>query len=143
MCAGRAQFKADAPDQCIQLGALNGGTNKYAHGMFGKATPQGVNVTYQYTYGCTYDFTIQITPRSADGQPSVVQDCDSNCEYSLTWAANTSTPAAHNCLPVLADLCTSAKRASVGNCLVCAGSHQRELEQAGCTNEDFDSFCRS
>lgn len=35
-----------------------------------------------------------------------------------------------------------ARRASSGNCFVCAGLHQTELMAAMCQPTDLDDFCR-
>jgi hypothetical protein len=45
------------------------------------------------------------------------------------------------CTNALAGSCEFAKRASAGNCLVCAGQHQETLQGAGCQEADFDSWC--
>ena len=47
----------------------------------------------------------------------------------------------YKCAMQLNNLCYSAWRASTGNCLVCAGLHQSDLEQAGCDEPHIDSFC--
>ena len=46
-----------------------------------------------------------------------------------------------NCLNALTRLCDGARRASLGNCYVCAGQNQAALLQDGCAQSDFDSFC--
>eukprot|EP01050_Picozoa_sp_SAG11_P015436 SAG11_NODE_2001_length_3939_cov_26.376672_3_plen_255_part_00 len=46
------------------------------------------------------------------------------------------------CAAALEAKCGAAKRAGAGNCLVCCGAHQQDLEAAGCTNADFNEFCR-
>lgn len=38
-------------------------------------------------------------------------------------------------------LCGRAQKASRGDCFSCCGSHQRQLQQAGCAQADFDAFC--
>jgi hypothetical protein len=44
---------------------------------------------------------------------------------------------------VLQELCGGARRASVGNCFVCAGQHQARLKQTGCEEGDIDVYCRA
>ena len=45
------------------------------------------------------------------------------------------------CEDSMRHLCGSARRASAGNCYVCAGQHQMLLKMAGCTNDMIDVFC--
>lgn len=45
------------------------------------------------------------------------------------------------CAPRLDELCASARAASVGNCFVCAGTHQSQIKKAKCTEADIDNFC--
>ena len=45
------------------------------------------------------------------------------------------------CLEVLQTLCGGAKRASVGNCLVCSGAHQTPLKNVGCDEHTIEMFC--
>merc|ERR1711865_1109600 len=45
------------------------------------------------------------------------------------------------CGTQLQTLCASARRASAGNCLICAGTHAAKLQAAGCKEKDFDAFC--
>jgi hypothetical protein len=45
------------------------------------------------------------------------------------------------CTAALASSCAGAKRASTGNCFVCAGQHQSSLLAAGCTNADITTYC--
>ena len=45
------------------------------------------------------------------------------------------------CLHELETLCADAKRSSAGNCFVCAGQHQAQLEAAHCVAADFDTYC--
>jgi hypothetical protein len=47
------------------------------------------------------------------------------------------------CAEQLTDLCADAKRASVGNCLLCYNSHRSEAESVGCGDEEANSFCSS
>ena len=47
------------------------------------------------------------------------------------------------CTRILTRLCETAKAASVGNCIVCAGMHQSQLQHANCSNADIDKFCGS
>ena len=58
---------------------------------------------------------------------------------SKIWRAVLAAP----CVLSLEQLCAGAKRSSTGNCLVCASQHQQELQRAGCTNADVDSYCSS
>ena len=46
-----------------------------------------------------------------------------------------------SCLAQLKLLCSSARRASAGNCYVCCGQHQSTLRASGCTQNNFDQFC--
>ena len=46
-----------------QLGALSANNRGTGEGLFGKPDGLGgVNVTFSYTFGCTYAFMIQVTP---------------------------------------------------------------------------------
>ena len=45
------------------------------------------------------------------------------------------------CEYALARLCSAARASSVGDCFVCAGRHQRELEAAACGQGDVGAFC--
>ncbi len=45
------------------------------------------------------------------------------------------------CRRALLAACAAAKRASKGNCYACVGSHQQQLQQAGCGQSDIDSYC--
>jgi hypothetical protein len=45
------------------------------------------------------------------------------------------------CTSQLERVCGRARKASKGNCLVCCGSHQSQLQQAGCAQAQLDSFC--
>jgi hypothetical protein len=45
------------------------------------------------------------------------------------------------CTAALSALCSDAKRASLGNCYVCAGSHALEMKTAGCTDASIDAYC--
>ena len=45
------------------------------------------------------------------------------------------------CIDTLGELCSAAKRASAGNCFVCCGQHQQQVEAVGCTVADFNDFC--
>lgn len=60
---------------------------------------------------------------------------------SKVWRAVLPKPEPTECMLKLEQLCASAKRSSTGNCLVCAGQHQPQLQSAGCTNADFDAYC--
>jgi hypothetical protein len=46
-----------------------------------------------------------------------------------------------HCTQALESACGDAKRASTGNCFVCASSHQQALHAAGCSEACIDSFC--
>jgi hypothetical protein len=48
-----------------------------------------------------------------------------------------------SCKTALLQLCAAARRASAGNCFVCAGAHQQQLQQAQCVQRELDSFCRT
>lgn len=54
--------------------------------------------------------------------------------------AKKRNPAGSGCTAVLQRTCGDA-RASVFVCAECAGSHQRELRQAGCSNQAISSWC--
>ena len=45
------------------------------------------------------------------------------------------------CASELTLFCDAAKRASAGDCSVCCGQHQQQLQSAGCSDADFTSFC--
>ena len=44
------------------------------------------------------------------------------------------------CTAALCALCSNAKRASAGDCLVCADSHAPQVEAAGCTDASINVF---
>ena len=46
-----------------------------------------------------------------------------------------------SCSSELARLCSGARGASSGNCLVCAGTHQQQLMQASCNNPTIEAWC--
>jgi len=48
-----------------------------------------------------------------------------------------------NCYLQLKKSCAGAKRSSVGNCFVCAGTHQKQMDAAGCTSGMFDWYCNN
>ena len=45
------------------------------------------------------------------------------------------------CSDALARLCEDSRRASPGDCLVCAGMHQAPLTAAGCSNPTIEGWC--
>jgi len=45
------------------------------------------------------------------------------------------------CYNTLDNYCHSARRADPGNCLVCAGMHQTQTQEAGCNNPMIDWWC--
>jgi phosphoglycerate dehydrogenase-like enzyme len=45
------------------------------------------------------------------------------------------------CNKALDTACGRAKRASKGDCFSCVGSHQQQLQQAGCVQSDIDRYC--
>lgn len=47
------------------------------------------------------------------------------------------------CAQELSTLCSSARRASAGNCFNCVGVHQSQLNSANCIPSDFDSWCHA
>ena len=47
------------------------------------------------------------------------------------------------CSRQLALLCDGVRRASTGNCLICAGQHQLQLSKAQCSNLTIDAWCSS
>lgn len=47
----------------------------------------------------------------------------------------------NECTAALGALCGDAKRASAGNCFVCAGSHASQLRVASCVGASIDAFC--
>lgn len=51
------------------------------------------------------------------------------------------SPPQEQCEATIAGLCSSARRSSTGNCLVCCSSHQQQLKAAGCTSASIDDFC--
>jgi len=79
----------------------------------------------------------------AKGGCADVLPCPEPCTPPC-WAVPDGDPCRNtNCLDALTNLCDGARRASAGNCLVCAGQHQAALMHAGCGESDFDNFCRS
>jgi hypothetical protein len=48
---------------------------------------------------------------------------------------------ATKCHGTLQSACGGARRASVGNCFVCTGKHQHQLQVAGCDNADLQAYC--
>ncbi len=47
------------------------------------------------------------------------------------------------CQAELDHACAGARRASTGNCLVCTGTHQQEMQQANCSSIEIRSYCES
>ena len=47
------------------------------------------------------------------------------------------------CSTVLSQLCGGTRHASAGNCVVCAGLDQKELETAKCNNSAIEAWCSS
>ena len=78
----------------------------------------------------------------AKGGCADVLPCPEPC-HPPCWAVPDGDPCGTSCFDALATLCDGARRASAGNCLVCAGQHQAALMHAGCGESDFDNFCRS
>lgn len=79
----------------------------------------------------------------AKGGCADVLPCPEPCTPPC-WAVPDGDPCRNtNCLDALTNLCDDARRASAGNCFVCAGQHQAALMHAGCGESDFDNFCRS
>ena len=62
---------------------------------------------------------------------------DGSRPYSHTITKGSST----DCTDQLIDNCDGARRASVGNCLVCAGQHARQLQIAHCDNPAIQAWC--
>ena len=58
--------------------------------------------------------------------------------YTITKPTGLTPPA---CSAAMARLCDGARRASAGDCLVCAGTHQKELQGAGCNNPSLEAWC--
>ena len=54
-----------------------------------------------------------------------------------------SPPPPTKCDNTLEQLCGADKRTSPGDCEVCAGMHQKQLEIAGCNNPDIEQWCIS
>jgi hypothetical protein len=57
---------------------------------------------------------------------------------SLKGCTQWHTP---GCQRKLKEICSGAKRASAGNCFVCAGQYASALHKVGCTEQDLDRFC--
>ena len=58
------------------------------------------------------------------------------------WMVPPSSPPPQ-CMAALASLCDGPRRASPGNCLICAGMHQAPLEVARCREADVNHFCNT
>lgn len=56
-----------------------------------------------------------------------------------TWCG--AGDGAATCQDKMTELCAPARANSAGECLICMGQHQQQLQGAGCTNPDFDAFC--
>jgi len=53
-----------------------------------------------------------------------------------TWCGDGPT-----CQDKMVELCADARKKSAGECDQCMGTHQHQLQVAGCTNSDFSTFC--
>ena len=71
--------------------------------------------------------------------------CDLTCNGMPERVGPASdTPALDSgsaCVDVLEQFCAAAKRAGPGNCYLCAGRYQIQLEAAKCTAANFDAYC--
>ena len=88
-----------------------------------------VNVTGRAVY----------SPGDSFGAPPLVSIYISD---NLHVCAGT-VPQPRTCTEVLGGLCAAARRSSAGDCLVCAGLHQRQLMLANCSTRELDSYCSS
>jgi hypothetical protein len=71
-------------------------------------------------------------------RPATVALCLAACGSVASSAAPDKVTA---CTTSLAQLCSSARHSSVGDCLVCAGMHQSQLQRANCNNPTIDTWC--
>ena len=115
--------------------------------------PQGTQVLvrpdFEECYGGQIIWSGQHKPDFGDGcdcEKPDAADCEGcackqgNAGGEPGWYCD-SQNSGGACLSELTLLCAAAKRASVGDCFVCCGQHQQQLESAGCTSANFTSFC--
>ena len=64
------KFKPDKPAECEEIGALGPCNDEYSPcGMSGVKTDSGVDVTFNYYYGCDYSYTVSLTHGAAEAKP--------------------------------------------------------------------------
>ena len=80
-------------------------------------------------------FTLPPAHAKAVTQPGIM---GLSAAGSFTVAGRSDTKP---CVGALSKNCSSARRASVGDCLVCASSHNKSLMDAGCSVAAIDAFC--
>ena len=140
-------------------------------GMTGVKTATGIDVTYDYTYGCANHFTLSLVPGNSKVPGTVTSN---ECNYSAEWNTaamrspapqqrcvnNTcmATPAGTTgmdnqtcasvcgpvspCLTALISECAPARtKGGDPACMYCAGTHQADLHGAGCSQADIAQFC--
>ena len=136
-------------------------TFEYDHGLMGlnislecspgsgTGVPSAATGPYPVRHNASAFRVVWKTDVVCKADPSVAYRCvDNKCQRSApglpgldnTTCAATCGPLT-GCLPVLASLCHEEQGKGPGECMFCAGSHSRELLEAGCTSADFKSFC--
>ncbi len=161
------KYKADNPADCIEIGSI-GPCSQGECGMTGTAQPNGVQITYTYTYGCQNTFTLDITS-GTDSEPGQINSDE--CSYSGQWEAKDFSfdnyRCEHDrcvksgrhlqglakeeceavcgepprCVKELIRLC--GETADESSCEFCAGSHDIALGLAGCKHDEIHAFCAS
>ena len=161
------KYKTDNPADCIEIGSI-GPCSQGECGMTGTAQPNGVQITYTYTYGCQNTFTLDITS-GTDSEPGQINSDE--CSYSGQWEAKDFSfdnyRCEHDrcvksgrhlqglakeeceavcgepprCVKELIRLC--GETADESSCEFCAGSHDIALGLAGCKHDEIHAFCAS
>jgi hypothetical protein len=61
-------------------------TDSFANcGMSGVRTERGVDVTYSYTYGCVYKFTMHLLPSDGMKPQLLPPPNQDGCNYFVEW----------------------------------------------------------
>jgi hypothetical protein len=74
-------------------------------------------------------------------RPDTSMKHDDEVAMVTTTTTTTINTEETNCRATLQQLCQSARAASAGDCFVCCGQHQHQLQRAGCVAADFEPFC--
>lgn len=63
--------------------------------------------------------------------------------YRVSIVVSTGGAANLKCQAELDHACVGARRASVGDCLVCIGTHQQAMKHANCSSTEIRAYCDS